>query len=233
MKILKIGILILVLIASSCTRKKTHTCDKHTKKGKCFIKIDNLRPTQYSLGMLSISSKVIEIESAYTNGKIEKFLKSKTAPAILGPDNNYYITDRHHTSFAITKASIPQEYKRLRLKILLNWSDLSFSEFEKRMIDNKYVWLRDEKHNEREFKDLPKRISDLSDDPYRSLAWKVRKEGGFNKVKVSYLEFYWGMFFKQNGIILSSSDPYEIDSVLKSAKILAKSKLSASLPGHK
>jgi hypothetical protein len=229
----RVVILLSLILMSSCASVSANNCNKKLNKGKCTIKIDQLRPTQYSLGMLSIDSKVEEIDKAYAKGKFNKFLKSKIAPAIIGPDNNYYITDRHHTSFAITQASIPEDFKILKIEILHDWSKLSFKDFENRMIKNKYVWLKDETHTKRNFKDLPKNIANLTDDPYRSLAWKVRKEGGFNKVKVSYLEFYWGMFFKDNGIILSSSDPNEIDSVLNSAMALAKSKLSAHLPGHK
>jgi hypothetical protein len=61
----------------------------------------------------------------------------------------------------------------------------------------------------------------------------VRKAGGFDKVEVSYLEFYWGMFFKSNGIILSSSNPEDIDAVLEKAKSLARSSKASHLPGFK
>jgi hypothetical protein len=224
---------ISLFLFSSCATVSAKQCQSNFKKGRCTIKIDDLRPTQYSLGMLSIDSKVSEIEKAYLKGKFNKYLKSKIAPAIIGPDNNYYITDRHHTSFAITKAAIPEEYKVLKIKVLHNWSNLSFEEFEKKMIENKYVWLKDENHTERDFKGLPKSISDLTDDPYRSLAWKVRKAGGFQKVKVSYLEFYWGIFFKESGIRLSNSSPDEVATVLEVAINLAYSKKASHLPGFK
>ena len=181
--------------------------------------------------MLSIKSKTQEVELAYTNGKLSEFLNSKVAPAIIGPDQNYYITDRHHTSFSITKALIPEDLKTLEIEILHDWSQLSLTEFETKMIQNNYVWLIDETHTKRDIKSLPKNISNLTDDPYRSLAWKVRKKGGFSKVKVSYLEFYWGMFFKKNGIKLTSSNPKEIAIVLEKAMSLARSNKANHLPG--
>jgi hypothetical protein len=233
MKILHTFIITSAFLLFSCATVSAKPCKSTRKKGKCTIKISVLRPTQYSLGMLSIETKIREIEKAYAKGKMEKYLNSKVAPAIIGPDKRYYITDRHHTSYSILNSSIPEKYKELKITILHDWSKLSYSKFEARMIKNKYVWLKDENHTVRDFKGLPKHISNLSDDPYRSLAWKVRKSKGFNKVKVSYLEFYWGIFFKENGIRLSSSDPKEIEIVLSKTIKLAKSKDASHLPGYK
>lgn len=233
MKLLHIVSLISLFFISSCANVSARPCKKVSHKGTCSIKIDQLRPTQFSLGMISIKAKTQEVEDAYNNGEIKEYLDSKVAPAIIGPDKNYYITDRHHTSFSIYNSNIPEKYKRLEIKVLHDWSKLSFNEFKKRMIDNKYVWLKDETHRKRDFEGLPKHITHLSDDPYRSLAWKVRKAKGFKKVKVSYLEFYWGIFFRENGIKLTSSDPDDIKLVLKKAKSLAKSKKASHLPGYK
>ena len=50
---------------SSCATVSANNCNRNLNKGKCIIKIDQLRPTQYSLGMLSINSKVEEIYSNF------------------------------------------------------------------------------------------------------------------------------------------------------------------------
>jgi hypothetical protein len=38
---------------------------------------------------------------------------------------------------------------------------------------------------------LPQKVTGLTDDPYRSLAWAVRKRGGFQKTTASFSEFQW------------------------------------------
>ncbi|MGK0367594.1 MAG: hypothetical protein ACI9QD_000732 [Thermoproteota archaeon] len=198
-----------------------------------FINIDKIHPTQFSLGMLAIKSKIKKVEKAFKKGEIISYLKSKSAPAVIGPDGKYYITDRHHTSFSIYKADIPKEYKGLYLKVKNDWSKLCPNVFANKMIADKNVWLRDEHHTLRDFFELPTHISQLTDDAYRSLAWKVRKSGGFNKVNVSFLESYWGMYFKEQGIILHTSDKQEIKAVLSNALSLSKLDNAAHLPGYK
>ena len=182
--------------------------------------------------MRSIPSKRKKVEKKFRKGEIEEYLLDKVAPAIIGPNGVFYIADRHHTSYSIYKAKIDERYKKLYLKVAHDWSHLSDQEFAQKMIDNNFTWLRDEKHIERDFYELPSHISELGDDPYRSLAWKVREEGGFQKVDVNFLEFFWGMFFKDQGIILTSSSKKAIKAVLPAAMELARSEASAHLPGH-
>jgi hypothetical protein len=44
---------------------------------------------------------------------------------------------------------------------------------------------------------IPTSMSDLSDDPYRSLVSALRHVGGFDKVKVTYSEFAWADFLRR------------------------------------
>src|SRR5258708_19862369 len=49
------------------------------------------------------------------------------------------------------------------------------------VMDNKrWVYPYDAKGGRRHFKDLPKSITDLKDDPFRSLAGELRRSGGFS-----------------------------------------------------
>ena len=50
------------------------------------------------------------------------------------------------------------------------------------VMDNKrWVYPYDAKGERRHFKDLPKSVADLKDDPFRSLAGELRRAGGFAK----------------------------------------------------
>jgi hypothetical protein len=44
---------------------------------------------------------------------------------------------------------------------------------------------------------LPRRISAMKDDPYRSLAGEVRRAGGYAKDSLPYSEFLWAEFLRQ------------------------------------
>ena len=47
------------------------------------------------------------------------------------------------------------------------------------------------------FKDIPKTIDDLADDPYRSLAGELRRAGGFAKDTTPFSEFLWADFLRR------------------------------------
>ena len=40
-------------------------------------------------------------------------------------------------------------------------------------------------------------LTELKDDPYRSLAYFVRKKGGYDKTKINLAEFYLAAFYKK------------------------------------
>jgi hypothetical protein len=234
MKNFQAFLIFFALFTSCATHVEAKRCsDKSSQASLCYTTFDQIHPTQFVLGKLSIISKTSKIEKMDAKGKIEQYLKKKSAPAIIGPDGLYYIIDRHHTSYSILNSKIQNRYKKLYLKVIQNWSNLSYSEFAKKMVAYKYVWLRDENHIVRKFSELPKHINNLEDDPYRSLAWLVRENGGFEKKDFSFQEFYWAMFFKTQGIKLSSSDEQAVKAVLKQAVRLAKSSKASHLPGFK
>lgn len=230
-----IHILLFIAIVASCytTSVEAKRCsNKSAQESLCSVTFEQIHPTQFVLGNLSIQSKTKKIELMYKEGKIEKYLQKKYAPAVIGPNGLYYILDRHHTSYSILNSKISTRYKKLYIKVMHNWSRLSNNEFSKKMIANKLVWLKDENHKDRKFSELPKHINNLGDDPYRSLAWSVRKKGGFKKTAISFQEFYWGMFFKNQGIELRSSDENAVKAVLNQALKLAKSPAASNLPGY-
>ena len=53
----------------------------------------------------------------------------------------------------------------------------------------------DGKGRRRPYADLPKAVTGLVDDPYRSLAGVLRNDGGFAKDSTPFAEFLWADFF--------------------------------------
>ena len=49
----------------------------------------------------------------------------------------------------------------------------------------------------RHFRDLPKSVSDLKDDPFRSLAGELRRAGGFAKDTTPFSESLWADFLRR------------------------------------
>jgi hypothetical protein len=59
-------------------------------------------------------------------------------------------------------------------------------------------WMHpfDDPSRRRPYKDLPKSVADLVDDPFRSLAGELRRAGGFAKETTTFSEFLWADFFR-------------------------------------
>jgi hypothetical protein len=90
-----------------------------------------------------------------------------------------------------------------------------------------WAYLKDEKGVEISYKALPTSVADLSDDPYRSLAWRVRKQDGYCKSSTAFAEFKWALFFRQKGI-----KPEDDRAALDEAKT-CRATATGTLPGCK
>ena len=65
-------------------------------------------------------------------------------------------------------------------------------------MDNR-TWMHpfDAKGERRHYKDIPKSVTDLVDDPFRSLAGELRRAGGFAKDTTPFSEFLWADFLRR------------------------------------
>jgi hypothetical protein len=236
MKYLHVFLFIALFAGTSYAfQSETKNCDSQHVYGKktCTALIHQIHPTQFVVGYYSIPFKTHDVEASYNDGKLNKYLMKKKAPAIKGPDGKYYILDRHHTFTGIMHSSIPSKLKQFQLHVIKDWSGITIEDFHKRIEKEKLYWPYDENNQKRSAADLPDNLLNLKDDPYRSLAWLVRKNKGFNKLKISYLEFFWAQFFRNQGIQLATSDAAELNKVLPQALKLARSPKASHLPGYK
>ena len=118
---------------------------------------------------------------------------------------------------------------------------LSELEFRDWMAKSKKVRLFDEQGKQVTFEKLPDGLKELRDDPYRSLAWAVEKQGGFYKACSDFGEFAWADFFRTHGANgepdVPIATPDEIRANLKKveklATKLAQSDAAKELPGYK
>ncbi|WP_372652196.1 ParB-like protein [Halobacteriovorax sp.] len=211
-------LIFLPLSVASKTTKEAH-----------FISLERVHPTQAFIGLDQIPSKIKKIEKKYKKNKLTEYLKEKWTPAIIGPDNKYWIIDRHHLSYSILKSKIPNKKQGLFIKVIFDWSSYSWSYFKERMNDKSFLYLKDDKFKPITFEELPLSIGKLRDNPYRSLAYFAREKNCFNKVNVPFLEFTWGEYFYKKGI--SISDKINYKKPIKQALKLCKHDSARHLPG--
>ena len=79
------------------------------------------------------------------------------------------------------------------------------------------------------FDDIPSAVSELVDDPYRSLAGELRQAGGFAKDTTPFSEFIWADFLRRR--IKPKDIKVDFSSALATALKLAKTKEAGYLPG--
>lgn len=194
-----------------------------------FIALNKLHPTQAFIGHDQIPFKVKKIEKKYKKEKLTSYLEKKWTPAIIGPDNKYWIIDHHHLSYALLHSKVPESKKGLFIKVIFDWSNDNWSYFEEKMTANLFLYLKDDKFEAINFNNLPKDIKSLNDNPFRSLAYFAREKGCFKKVNIPFSEFLWGEYFYKQGIRIKPKNNYKLP--LKLALKLCKEDAARDLPG--
>lgn len=236
MKTLILSIFTFISILSQTYAAKYCKDIQNKREQKCLISIDKVHPTQFALGMVSIKKKVNKIEKRFKKKQLHDKIIEKVIPVVIGPDQKYYILDGHHSSYALLKAEIPHNKKVLHVSITKDCSTCSDNEFKRTMTQDGFSYLYCPEFIKREFYELPKTLSDLGDNPYRSLSWVLREKGCYNKVNVNYLEFIWAKILKTElelrDMGIKSSKKSEIKKVETLACDIVKSLKYKSYPGH-
>ena len=135
------------------------------------IPILDLRPTQMTVGMREVKEKRKRFRE---KGKKQSDMIGKhMIPVVRGPDKRYYVVDHHHLARALHDEGV----KDILVTVIGDLSMVGRDAFWGVMDNKRWVYPYDAKGERRPFKDLPKSIRDLKDDPYRSLAGELRRHG--------------------------------------------------------
>ena len=192
-------------------------------------KILSLRPTQFAIGMLEVDEK-IKIARAFTKKERRAFSRETPVPVVRGPDGELYVVDRHHFLCVCYHVGI----KKVAVEILQDHgkSKMSFAQFWKWMAStrNAYPYCQFGQ-GPREPYYLPRDVRGLADDPYRSLAWFVRKAGAFENSEKNFAEFKWANFFRRRKL-LDLEGMAGFEKALVRAVSLAQSPAARRLPGY-
>jgi hypothetical protein len=188
------------------------------------VKIKDLHPTQITIGMREVKAKRKHWRE--THGKeAGKFLAKHMIPVILGPKKRHYVIDHHHLALALHEEGL----KDLAVTVTANLSGLDPDEFWTVMDNRRWMYPFDAKGVRRPYTDIPKRVTELVDDPFRSLAGELRRAGGFAKDTTPFSEFLWAEFLRRR--IKPKTVERDFDQALEQAMELAEDKEAGYLPG--
>jgi hypothetical protein len=207
------------LFHSSAMRLSGHRRDR--------VSIERLRPTQAVVGMRAVSAKLQRI-GAHLNSaaRIDRYLEKRPIPAVLGPSGNLYIVDRHHLSLALCQAEVEEAY----VTVIVDFSSISRTSFWRCMEHNGMLHPYDACGRRISPARIPRRILNLGHDPYRDLAWSVRRRGGFDKTRVPFSEFRWADYFRKR--ICADLIERDYARAVRQAMQLTRARAARSLPGY-
>jgi hypothetical protein len=194
------------------------------------VEVLDLHPTQANVGKIEVKKKAEKLEGM-SREKAKEKLKSESflVPVVVGPPKQsggperLYPNDHHHESAAALKAG----FKHVYVTKVADLSHLSEDEFWAEMIKRKWVYLRS-LGKPIDPSDLPKDMSELGDDVFRSVAGEVRDGGGYQKNTQPFSEFLWADFFRTR---LKTDPDKDFKKAVAEGIALAKSDAAKDLPG--
>ena len=188
------------------------------------VPILELRPTQITVGMREVKAKRASWRQ-HPDRKKPDFLGKHLIPVIWGPKGAGYIIDHHHLALALHHEGV----KEVATTIVADLRALPREAFWVYLDNRGWMHPFDTRGRRRSYRDLPKRVTGLEDDPYRSLAGELRLAGGFAKDTTPFSEFLWADFLRRRvGRKLIKGD---FDDALRLALKLARSPEAGYLPG--
>jgi hypothetical protein len=188
------------------------------------VTIGDLRPTQITVGMREVRAKQKSWAQQDKKKKAE-FLGRHMIPVIRGPKDRLYVIDHHHLSLALHNEGV----KNVLVTSVADLRGLSDDQFWIYLDNRSWVHPYDAAGRRRSFDVIPRKISGLKDDPFRSLAGELRRIGGFAKDTTPFSEFLWADFMRRR--ISRSMAKEDFPKALKQAMKLAKSPEAGYLPG--
>ena len=188
------------------------------------VAIDDLRPTQITVGMREVEEKRKRWREHKASTKSD-FLGSHMMPVIEGPKNRFYVIDHHHLSLALHK----EGEKDIAVTVVADLSRLEKDVFWVFLDNRSWMHPFDDQGRRRDYSDIPKSVTDLVDDPFRSLAGELRRAGGFAKDTTPFSEFLWADFLRRR--IKRKNVEDDFSAALEDALKLAKEPAADFLPG--
>ncbi len=186
--------------------------------------IGNLRPTQVTIGMREVEIKRRRWREK-TADQAAQFLESHSIPVILGPASGLYIVDRHHLVRALYDEGVDEVPVRIIEDVSVLEPDAFWSSLESRGWTHPF----DAEGRRCDYGAIPKSVSDLVDDPFRSLAGALKRAGGYAKDESPFSEFRWAEFLRARMERKKVEDDFEC--ALAVAMNLALTREAMSLPG--
>ena len=200
------------------------------RKSELFeLPIATLQPTQWCIGLAEVWARQEDFARDSRQQRLD-YLRSKPVPLVRNASGEVWMVDRHH---------------RLRGLLGLDphasaWcyviADLPFSDRADVLAflqQQGWLYLYDGRGcGPRHPQELPRSLLDLEDDPYRSLVWRLKKDGFIKaQPQIPYHEFRWGGWLRRRPLPPFSSR--RLQPAIQPARRLVCSQAASAMAGWK
>ncbi len=191
------------------------------------VAVKALRPTQIAVGMKLVKAKRKGLRAREKKPhELVQFILLNPIRVVAGPAKCLFVVDHHHLALAL----LDEGFETAPVEVIGDLSTLTMPEFWKQMEAKAWVHPFDGKGRKKPVRNIPRKVRDLEDDPYRSLAGFVRLGGGFQKSQTPYAEFLWADYYRK--LIPLKAMKKDFEKALRQAKHLATLPDAATLPGY-
>lgn len=188
------------------------------------VPVGDLRPTQMTLGLREVDHKRQLWRDASAKQRT-KLLREHVLPAVIGPKDRPYIVDHHH----FARALVEEDAGPVAIYVLADLSHLPKRNFWTYLDNRAWCHAYDERGRRRNLSEIPHRLVQLSDDPFRSLAAALIRAGGCAKSGQPFSEFLWADYLRHRidpELVLN-----DFDAAVRKGLKAAQHEHARSLPG--
>ena len=191
------------------------------------VQVHDLQPTQMCVGLAEVWSRQRDFSRESRQERLD-YLRRKPVPLVRDRVGQLWMVDRHHRLRALLEMD-PEvtTYGYVIADLDSERRDEALAALQQRG----WLYLHDGRGNgPRQPAQLPHSLLGLEDDPYRSLVWKLKKEGLIKPQRlIPYHEFRWGAWLRTRPMPPFSSA--QLDPALPAARRLAQSQGASHLAG--
>jgi hypothetical protein len=193
------------------------------------LAVASLQPTQMCVGLAEVRSRQADFR-AESSRERRSYLGSKPVPLARNSAGAVWMIDRHHRLRALLELE-PEAvaFGYVVLEVASDARAVVLEELQRRG----WLYLHDGRGlGPLPPSDLPPNLLGLQDDPYRSLVWKLKKEGVITAAPlIPFHEFRWGAWLRSRPLPPFSS--LNLEPALPAARSFARSSAASHLAGWK
>lgn len=191
------------------------------------VPLTALHPTQLCVGMAEIRSRQLDFAKDDPASR-RRYLRKKPTPLVRSAAGELWMVDRHHRLRALMELDPgATAFGYVALQLEVREPSAVLMDLHRRG----WLYLYDGRGlGPLPPTALPEQLTGTQDDPYRSLVWKLKREGVVAAAPlIPFHEFRWGAWLRSRNLPPFSSD--RLAAALPAARALARSAAASHLAG--